>query len=448
MLYRLLKWLVRLTLQSYFRRIAITGSAHIPTHDPAIFVANHPSAFMDPMVVATVVGRPVHFLAAAEFFGKGFKSWFYQRSLNMIPVYRPTTMPGETHKNEDIFEKCIDLLKRGGAILVFPEGNSITETRIRKLKTGAARMALGTKDATHGKVDVKIVPVGLNYANPHRFQSDLFINIGGPLSTSPYANDKEGVVLFTAEIEKSLKETVLHVDKQEYDSVAKKAALILKVRGPSKGYASKATLSKQQKVMEAIHQLSDTQPKTIADLETKLDRYLGKIKDLGLADSSIANLSVLVSIGASLRLVITLPLFSFGYLVNCLPYYATVFYFRRLKLFEVEGRGPEKEGANPAFKGSVAMAIGMVMFLLFYLVLIAIFVWFFGNFWITFALVVLFYLSGLFVMEYLRWYYAFEQQLKLRKLITDNREVFASLVLERQAIVNELSALGEKSGSR
>ena len=204
----------------------ITGSEHLPATGPVIFVANHPSAFMDPMVVAACIKRSTHFLAAAEYFGTGFKSWFYKKYLNMIPVYRPSLLPDETHHNEAIFSSCFELLGKGGALLVFPEGNSITEKRIRKLKTGVARMALGTHQNAQDKVAVKIVPIGLNYANPHRFQSDLFINIGAPISTKAYSIENSDVIRLTAEIEERLKETILHVQHQELDSLVKKIELI------------------------------------------------------------------------------------------------------------------------------------------------------------------------------------------------------------------------------
>src|SRR6478736_1374462 len=136
MLYRIVKWIARLSLNSYFHRIVVKGYENIPTKGPVIFVANHPSAFMDPMVLASLLKRPVYFMAAAEFFGTGLKHWLFTRHLHMIPVYRPTTLPNEAHQNETIFSQCFKLLNDGGALLVFPEGNSVTEKRIRKLKTG------------------------------------------------------------------------------------------------------------------------------------------------------------------------------------------------------------------------------------------------------------------------------------------------------------------------
>lgn len=450
MLYGIVKWITRLTLKSYFRRIEVKGKHHVPANGAVIFVSNHPSAFMDPMVVASCINRSIHFLVAAEFFGKGLKSWFYQNSLHMIPVYRPTTLPTEAHKNEMVFSKCFELLSKGGALLVFPEGNSITERRIRKLKTGVARMALGTKEINKGKVRVAVIPVGLNYANPHRFRSDLFVNIGNPISTDHFSTEKSEVILLTEKIEAGLKETVLHVQKEELDSVVKKIELILRRKFQKEINTSVAQREQEfafrQKIIKSIQEISEKQPQQIASLELKLDGYLNKIRKLGISDGSIADLSVIFSVWELFRLIICLPVFLLGYGINSVPYFATVSYFRKLNLFERGSHLPSPNKINQAFKGSVAMAIGMVFFIVWYLALASLCIWITLKVWVGIGLLFLAYFSGLFAMEYIRWIYLFNQKWKLRKLLHEKRDEFASLFIERQEIINELLKVASSSG--
>lgn len=116
MIYALLKVLSRLTVWGYFRRVKIVGKSCIPKDGPYLFLANHPSAFMDPIVVATSIKPSVYFIAAGEYIGKGFKGWFLQKVLHMIPVYRPSTRPEEAHKNKDMFLKCHEHLAKKGAL--------------------------------------------------------------------------------------------------------------------------------------------------------------------------------------------------------------------------------------------------------------------------------------------------------------------------------------------
>lgn len=95
MVYRIIKWLAGITLKAYFRKVVVRGMENIPSNGPVIIVANHPSAFMDPMVIGTITNRSLHFIAAGEFMGHGLKSWIYRKQLNMIPVYRPSATIGE-----------------------------------------------------------------------------------------------------------------------------------------------------------------------------------------------------------------------------------------------------------------------------------------------------------------------------------------------------------------
>ena len=76
MIYRILKPIIKMSLKIFFRRIIILGKTNVPKKGPAIFVANHPSALIDPLMAASSIDRQVHFLAGREWFGNGFKAKF------------------------------------------------------------------------------------------------------------------------------------------------------------------------------------------------------------------------------------------------------------------------------------------------------------------------------------------------------------------------------------
>ncbi len=73
----------------------------------------------------------------------------------------------------------------GGAIGIFPEGGSHDRTELLPLKGGVSIMALGAMAkypslcAAGGKL--KIIPVGINYFQGHRFRSRVFVDIGEPI---------------------------------------------------------------------------------------------------------------------------------------------------------------------------------------------------------------------------------------------------------------------------
>ena len=133
MLYRVFKWLFILTVKGYFRSIYINGKSNIPDSGPVIFVANHNSAFMDPILLAVHIKRPVYFLARGESFKSKLVSILFEW-LHMIPIYRPNISPDEVYKNKEIFQRCYDHLSNGKTIMIFPEGISKTVRKIIKTK--------------------------------------------------------------------------------------------------------------------------------------------------------------------------------------------------------------------------------------------------------------------------------------------------------------------------
>ena len=188
MIISVLKFLMQLTTHIFFKNIAVRNKELIPQKCPLMILANHPSTFMDPILITTILKRDVYYLAKGELFKGKFASWFLPK-LNMIPVYRKQDDPNQMSKNQDTFNKCFEHLEKGGAILMFPEGTSITERKLRPIKTGAARIVLGAEERNDFNLGVKVITIGLNYENPHRFNRNLFVNIEQPIAAINYKED-------------------------------------------------------------------------------------------------------------------------------------------------------------------------------------------------------------------------------------------------------------------
>ena len=112
MIYTLTRSIVKLALHGFYHDIKVIGKENLEEKVPTIFISNHPSALMDPLVVSTSIGRKFHFIAAAEYFGKGFKNWLLQHEFNMIPVYRPNFYEGQKVDNTDMFRECYKALNK------------------------------------------------------------------------------------------------------------------------------------------------------------------------------------------------------------------------------------------------------------------------------------------------------------------------------------------------
>jgi 1-acyl-sn-glycerol-3-phosphate acyltransferase len=134
----LVYWIVRGVLQPFFHlyfRMARIGREHIPADGPVIFAANHRS-FLDPFVIACMSRRPLYYVAKKELFAKPLTAWFLN-SLGAFPIDRGAA-------DEDAMGTARQILERGDAVLIFPEGTRIRPGGLGAPKRGVGRLALET----------------------------------------------------------------------------------------------------------------------------------------------------------------------------------------------------------------------------------------------------------------------------------------------------------------
>src|SRR5436190_19868168 len=99
-----------------------------------------------------------------------------------IPGHRRQDAGSDPSQNRETFDATRAVLARGGAIAIFPEGTSHSDPKLRPLKTGAARIALGAAAALPGAVPIQIVPAGLYYRAKRVFRSAALLHFGDPFA--------------------------------------------------------------------------------------------------------------------------------------------------------------------------------------------------------------------------------------------------------------------------
>ena len=198
-----------LVVRVFYRELEITGLENIPKKTGLLLCANHVNALVDVVVLQASIDKDLRPLARSGL----FLNPILKPILNMIgavPIYRHNDPGSDITQNQDSFVKCYELLAENETIIIFPEGQSHSDPHINKLKTGAARIALGAKQNNHESPIV--IPVGLTFSRKGKFRSDVLVQYGTEIDLSiPETLDLfESVNLITDRIKQELAKVTLN----------------------------------------------------------------------------------------------------------------------------------------------------------------------------------------------------------------------------------------------
>ncbi len=221
--YFFVKVFISIGLFFYTKRITVKGEKNIPEKGAILFMANHPNALIDPLIIATSTKRKTHFLVRAAVFKKAIIAKIFGL-LGMMPIYRIRDGLKAVSKNDAIFEQCTNLLKNKKAILIFPEGSHNIKRTIRPLSKGFTRILFRALDK-HKDLEIHIIPIGLTYQNESIFPTKVAVNIGKPILASTFYNPNEinnSVNELKAQVSNQLKELSVHIDSENYEETTAK----------------------------------------------------------------------------------------------------------------------------------------------------------------------------------------------------------------------------------
>ncbi len=287
LVYRLLQRFLGFLLSVFYRQIEVVGLEHVPAeHEgPVIFAGNHPNSLLDPALIITSCGRVVHF-AAKDILFKTAPARAVLRGLGAVPIARKMDHQGGAVDNQEAFDALFTVLGEGRAMGIFPEGISHDEAQLARLKTGAARIALGAFER-HPNAPLKIVPCGLNYTHRRRFRSRVLVQFGPPIVVDAArlarwkSSDREEVRALTDEIEDGLR--ALTVNATDWDTLRVVDGVRRLYQPPEVTLAQRVELARR--FAEAHDELSHRE-----DVRALLERvraYLDRLASSGLTDRDL-----------------------------------------------------------------------------------------------------------------------------------------------------------------
>lgn len=187
MIYRLVRWALRLSLLGFYRRVEIQGVELIPETGPMLVVANHTNAFVDPLIVLTGQRRRVTLTAKSTLARNPLLAPVI-KGLGVVLLHRSDDRHrgAAPEQNVEALAACVTILTNGGAVFVFPEGVSHSDPAMRPFKTGAARLVSAFLEASPDR-ELWIVPVGLHFTKKDRWRSEALALVGVPVQAREWA---------------------------------------------------------------------------------------------------------------------------------------------------------------------------------------------------------------------------------------------------------------------
>ncbi|MEO1012137.1 MAG: lysophospholipid acyltransferase family protein [Bacteroidota bacterium] len=214
--YRLIKIWIKCGLILYFSRIKIYGLEHVPKDKPVLFLPNHQNALLDVLLIAVDCNRKPYFLTRSDVFKKPLLKRFF-KFLRMIPIYRIRDGRESLKNNQAVFKECAHLLGKNEAILMFPEANHNLKRRVRPLSKGFTRILFAALEH-NTDLDIRLVPVGLNYQHAEGFPDRTAIFFGKDIPVRPlYDPGNLGTTAdsLKQEVSRSLKCLTTHVENED-----------------------------------------------------------------------------------------------------------------------------------------------------------------------------------------------------------------------------------------
>jgi 1-acyl-sn-glycerol-3-phosphate acyltransferase len=155
-------------------RVTVTGLENIPD-PPYIIAANHQAWFDPAFIIPFFPQAPVIYTMAKRetVFNRAWK----RRLLPLVGVFPISPQRGEL--DEAGLRTVYQLLERGGAVLIFPEGRYSRGSALRPLKTGIGHFAL--------HAGVPICPVTVRGTDSLRPFRRIDVTIGPPIQPDPPA---------------------------------------------------------------------------------------------------------------------------------------------------------------------------------------------------------------------------------------------------------------------
>lgn len=446
---RLIHAIISIAIRVFFRRIEICDAHLVPVSGPVIFVMNHPNGLIDPALVFCALPRRISFLAKSTLFRLPVLGWLL-RTVDALPVYRRIDRGEDLSLNSRTFEACHRLLRQDRCIALFPEGVSHNSPQLLPLKTGAARIALGTLACTTGQpseptpATINIVPVGLYYTSKTTFRSEVLLRFGESIPVSPAGIDEQHeppraeVRQLSARIEAGLRAVTLNVESTEALEEVTRAEQLFSsfYEGLNFRQSLAQTFSRLRRIAEGRQVFRNAAPARIERLRDRIEAYEAEMREIGIAPENLS-LATHSPLYIARHFVLRTLLIA---ILSPLAIVGAVIHYPAYRACEAAARYFQRHGEDDIVSTAKIMSAIVLMPLTWGVVALA------SYYWLTWRAIFIFVPAaitcGYVAMRVLEELYEMRGWFRGILVLLRRRGLFLRLLIERQALRHEMEKLG------
>ena len=287
---RFLKNIAGLAVRLIYRSVEVRQRDGETSAGPQLTVSNHFGGFADALIQAYALDRVPRFIARDVI-------WRYPLAKQGMELVRaiPTHQPQDKGPagNDQMFSSTYEALGEDDLVMIFPEGITVDDPSIARVKTGAARIALGARAS--GVKGIQIIPSGIHYDDKATLRSKVWVNVGVPLDldanignyvepgAAEDASNRDAVRALTADIESRLRRSAPDYADWEEERALTAAASIALRSVPNAPID--VDFGDESDVANVLAQRPQDVKGTIVDA---VDRYTADLEAVGLNDQQIA----------------------------------------------------------------------------------------------------------------------------------------------------------------
>jgi hypothetical protein len=355
-----------------------------------------------------------------------------------IPVYRKQDDPDKMDRNLDTFSACFAAFARGRLVAIYPEGTTHAEVRVQRIKTGAARIALGYEADHPG--ELRMIPIGLSFEARKSFRGRVLVAFGEPIHPAAYLqayreDPVKAVDALTRDLQWAMEAQVVNVERIDDQRLVRAveelyreelAQQVMDARGLARRDVDPVRLSRS--IADALRHFKAADPARVESLWQRIQAYRSLLAQYRVRDEVVRarrqRLPTRTRLVYSWDAIVGLPFFGYGAVVNALPYYVPRWLAHRMARKETD-------------YATIRLLASIVAFPLFWSLETWLVARMAGAGWAAvFALSLP--LSGVIAYRYLIGAGWLRSRLRFARLATTQSQVARRLVVEREAIVADL----------